>query len=146
MKKFLHITTLSLLMLSTNVLAKPTIELYKSPTCGCCSQWAAIMEKQGYEISVHQQNNWESIKAPFHMPNQLASCHTALIDGYMIEGHVPEADIARLLKERPADISGLAAPGMPRFSPGMAPEGHPYEGFNVVAFNKESKISLYKKY
>lgn len=146
MKKLLNITAISVLIFSANAFAKPSIELYKSPTCGCCSQWAATMEKQGYEVHTHQQNNWDSIKASFNMPHQLASCHTAVIDGYMIEGHVPEADIARLLKEHPADIAGLAVPGMPRFSPGMAPEGQAYQDFNVVAFSKSGQLSLYKKY
>lgn len=146
MKKFLKITAASLLMLSANAFAEAVVELYKSPTCGCCSKWAAIMKEKGYEVNVHLHNNWESVKASFNMPKQLGSCHTALIDGYLVEGHVPEADIARLLKERPADISGIAVPGMPRFSPGMAANGQDYQDFSVVAFNKAGQMSLYKKY
>ncbi len=146
MNKYLNITTISALMFSVSTFANPAVELYKSPTCGCCSQWAAKMEKEGYHVNIHKQENWNSIKAPFNMPKQLASCHTALIDGYMIEGHVPEAEIARLLKERPADISGLSVPGMPRYSPGMARDGEQYQGFNVVAFDKNDKLSLFKQY
>ncbi|ADT85427.1 predicted metal-binding protein [Vibrio furnissii NCTC 11218] len=104
------------------------------------------MEKAGYHVNIHKQENWVSVKAPFNMPKQLASCHTALIDGYMIEGHVPEADIARLLIERPQDISGLSVPGMPRYSPGMAREDEEYQGFNIVAFDREGKLSLFNKY
>lgn len=147
MKKFLNITAVSLLMLSAGAFAKPVVEVYKSPTCGCCSKWAAIMEEKGYEVNIHLQNNWDAVKAPFDMPKQLGACHTAVIDGYMVEGHVPEAEVARLLKQRPDDVAGIAVPGMPRFSPGMAANGpDDYQDFNVVAFNKAGKISLYKKY
>lgn len=146
MKKYLNITTISALVFSVNAFANPVVELYKSPTCGCCSQWAAAMEKEGYQVNVHQQHNWDSVKAPFNMPTQLSSCHTAIIDGYMIEGHVPEAEIARLLKERPENLSGISVPGMPRYSPGMARDGEAYKNFNVVAFDKNGKPSLYKKY
>jgi hypothetical protein len=146
MKKFLNIIAVSVLVLSANAFASPLVELYKSPTCGCCSKWAAIMKEKGYEVNIHQQHNWDSVKAPFNMPKQLGSCHTAIIDGYMVEGHVPEAEIARLLKERPADISGIAVPGMPSFSPGMAANGRDYEDFTVVVFNKAGQMSLYQKY
>lgn len=146
MKTLLKAITLSALTFSFSVFAKPTIELYKSPTCGCCKEWAAIMEEKGYEVNVHHQNDWNSVKKQFGMPNQLMSCHTAVIDGYMVEGHVPESDIARLLTERPANISGLAAPGMPQHSPGMAAPNQPYKDFNVIAFDKNGKLSLYKKY
>ncbi|WP_250156669.1 DUF411 domain-containing protein [Vibrio alginolyticus] len=146
MKKYLNITAISALVFSVNAFANPVVELYKSPTCGCCSQWAATMEKEGYQVNVHKQHNWDSVKAPFNMPKQLSSCHTAIIGGYMIEGHVPEAEVARLLKERPANISGISVPGMPRYSPGMARDGEAYKNFNVVAFDKNGKPSLYKKY
>ncbi|PJC87517.1 CopG family transcriptional regulator [Vibrio sp. HA2012] len=146
MKKIFNITIVFLLMLSTNAFAKSVVELYKSPTCGCCSQWAAIMKEKGYEVNIHLMNNRDSVKDPFDMPSQLSSCHTAVIDGYMVEGHVPEADIARLLEERPSDISGIAVPGMPQYSPGMASRDKNYQDFNVVAFNKEGQMSLYRKY
>ncbi|WP_413698498.1 DUF411 domain-containing protein [Psychromonas sp. KJ10-10] len=79
------------------------------------------------------------------MPQQLQSCHSAVIDGYLIEGHVPESDIARLLKERPADISGLATPGMPQHSPGMAKPGAEYKDFKVISFSKNG-LGLYQEY
>ncbi|MFC1236708.1 DUF411 domain-containing protein [Vibrio sp. F74] len=146
MKRLIHTLLLSTMTLSFSVLANPIIELYKSPTCGCCKEWAAIMEKNGYEVNVHHSKDWRSIKKEFGMPGQLTSCHTALIDGYMVEGHVPESDISRLLNERPESISGIAAPGMPQHSPGMAKSGQPYKGFNVIAFNNNGQISLYNKY
>ncbi|MEZ9946805.1 DUF411 domain-containing protein [Vibrio breoganii] len=144
----LLINTLAIftLLASTAVFAKPDIELYKSPTCGCCKEWAAIMEDKGYSVTVHHKRDWTSVKNRFGMPEQLTSCHTAIIDGYMIEGHVPEEDVARLLEERPKGISGLSAPGMPQHSPGMAAPGQPYKDFSVVAFDQSGKMTLYRKY
>jgi hypothetical protein len=81
------------------------------------------MEEKGYEVNVHKQRDWSQVKRDVGMPHQLQSCHTAVIDGYLIEGHVPESDISRLLTERPDNISGIAAPGMPQHSPGMAKKG-----------------------
>lgn len=146
MKRQLKAFVLSTMLMSLSVFAKPTIELYKSPTCGCCTEWAEIMKDKGYHVNVHHSRDWSSVKQKFAMPSQLMSCHTAVIDGYMIEGHVPEADVAKLLKERPDDISGLSAPGMPQYSPGMAAPGQEYKDFNVVAFDKEGNISLYNNY
>ncbi len=146
MNNKLRVLALSSLVFSFNVFAKPVIELYKSPTCGCCTEWAAIMEKKGYEVNVNHAQDWSEVKQQFGMPNQLMSCHTAVIDGYMIEGHVPESDIKRLLEERPENISGIAAPGMPQHSPGMARPGQEYKDFNVVAFDKSGHMKLYNKY
>jgi hypothetical protein len=145
MKLATKILAFSLTMASFSVFAKASIELYKSPTCGCCTEWAEIMEKKGYEVHVHHQSDWSDIKKDFQMPAQLQSCHSAVIDGYLIEGHVPESDIARLLSERPADISGLAAPGMPQHSPGMAAEGAEYKDFKVISFSKNG-LALYQEY
>ncbi|MGX9417478.1 DUF411 domain-containing protein [Vibrio sp. WJH972] len=144
----IHIKTLvlSAMILNTSVFAKSSIELYKSPSCGCCTEWANIMKDKGYEVNIHHQRDWTSVKQEFGMPSQLVSCHSAVIDGYMIEGHVPEADLAKLLAERPDNISGLSAPGMPQHSPGMAPAGQPFKGFNVVAFDKDGQMSLYNEY
>ncbi|WP_299685530.1 DUF411 domain-containing protein [uncultured Vibrio sp.] len=144
--KLAKIAVLSSLMFSFNALAKPMIELYKSPTCGCCKEWAEIMESKGYEVHVNETQDWTSVKQQFGMPAQLQSCHTAIIDGYLIEGHVPESDIKRLLEERPENISGIAAPGMPQHSPGMARPGQEYKDFNVVSFDKIGQMKLYNKY
>lgn len=146
MKKITKLIAILSLTFSFFAFANPTIELYKSPTCGCCVKWAAIMEEKGYKVNVHHQHDWTSVKNKFGMPSQLTSCHTAVVDGYMVEGHVPEKDISRLLSERPTDISGLAAPGMPQHSPGMAAPGQDYKDFNVVAFDQSGQLSLYSKY
>lgn len=145
MKLTNKVLALTLTMASFSVLAKANIELYKSPTCGCCKEWATIMEDKGYTVNVHHQKDWSEIKQKFAMPAQLQSCHSAVIDGYLIEGHVPEADIARLLKERPSNISGIAAPGMPMHSPGMAKVGPQYKNFKVISFSEEG-LGLYKEY
>jgi hypothetical protein len=144
MKNFMKIVTVLLLALSSSAFAKPIIELYKSPTCSCCKKWAAIMEKEGYTVNVHLQNEWNSVKESFGLRPQLQSCHSAVIDGYLVEGHVPPQDVARLLKERPLDIKGIAAPGMPQYSPGMAADEE-YKEFNVIAFSDKS-MSVYHKY
>lgn len=146
MNKLLKVLTISTAVFSFSAFATSTIELYKSETCGCCEDWADIMKEKGYTVNIHNQQDWSDVKKSSGMPNQLQSCHTAVIEGYIIEGHVPETDIEKLLKEHPSDISGLSAPGMPQHSPGMAAPGQAYKDFNVVAFNKEGKIFIYNKY
>jgi len=86
-----------------------------------------------------------AIKAEYGVPEKLSSCHTALIDGYIIEGHVPAEDVARLLKERP-NVAGLTAPGMPMKSPGMQAVGQKTQGYDVLSFTKDGKTSLFKHY
>ncbi|MFA0448477.1 CopG family transcriptional regulator [Vibrio breoganii] len=126
--------------------ASNNIEMYKSPSCGCCTEWAEIMEQKGYQVDIQQQKDWTNVKREFGMPAKLQSCHTAIIDGYLIEGHVPEKEVARLLKERPQGIKGLAAPGMPMHSPGMAKPGDAYKDFDVIAFHADGTTSVYAEY
>ena len=94
------------------------IEVFKSPYCGCCEKWVEHMEKSGFKVSAHNVNDVPAARKNLGMPDRFGSCHTAKIGGYVVEGHVPAADIQRLLKEKPKAI-GLAAPGMPQGSPGM---------------------------
>ena len=94
------------------------IEVFKSPYCGCCEKWVEHMEKSGFKVSAHIVNDVPAARKNLGMPDRFGSCHTAKIGGYVVEGHVPAADIQRLLKEKPKAI-GLAAPGMPQGSPGM---------------------------
>jgi hypothetical protein len=136
---------LTSVMLSSHAFAA-TIDLYKSKNCGCCTAWAQIMEKNGHEIKVHDERNWSSVRQSHGLPYQLGSCHTAIIEGYLIEGHVPQADIDKLLKDKPNDIAGLSAPGMPMHSPGMAKEGAPYKDFQVLAFDKLGNTHVYNQY
>lgn len=133
-------------LLSSGVLAAPVVNLYKSPSCGCCTEWSSILEDKGYQVEVHKQDQWNTVKQQHGLPAELVSCHTALIDGYLIEGHVPESEIARLLSDKPKDIVGLSAPGMPAYSPGMAGVEGQYKGFDVIAFDKNGNTKIYKRY
>jgi len=93
--------------------------IYKSPSCGCCGQYAAYLEKKGYDVDVEGVADMQSIKEQFDVPYELESCHTMEIDGYVVEGHVPEEAVQKLLAERP-DIKGIGMAGMPSGSPGMS--------------------------
>ena len=114
--------------------------VYKSPTCGCCADWITHMEKNGFKLEVHDQPDMWPIKKKMGVPSNLQSCHTAMVGGYVIEGHVPADVIARLLKEKPV-IKGLAVPGMPMGSPGM--EGPRKDPYDVVTFDKDGKTTIY---
>jgi hypothetical protein len=121
--------------------AKPgSLVVYKSPTCGCCGKWVEHMKANGFTATVTDMPDVVPMKTQHGVPAALHSCHTSLIGGYVIEGHVPAADVKRLLKERPA-IAGLAAPGMPAGSPGMDVPGAP--AFDVIAFDKAGKTTVY---
>jgi hypothetical protein len=113
-------------------LAVPAIrvEVWKDPTCGCCEGWVRHMRSAGFEVAVHEIADVQPIKAAHGVPEALWSCHTAVVDGYVLEGHVPGPDVRRLLTERP-QAKGLSAPGMPPSSPGMDMPGTPYQ---VVLF------------
>ncbi|MDH3658654.1 MAG: DUF411 domain-containing protein [Alphaproteobacteria bacterium] len=110
-----------------------TIEVYKSPSCGCCHLWVEHLEANGFAPKVQDMDDLSQVKMIAGVPEQLSACHTALVDGFVIEGHVPAAAIDRLLAERP-DIQGLAVPGMPAGSPGM-PDPNP-ERYDVYAFRQ----------
>ncbi len=99
------------------------LAVYKSPTCGCCEGWVTHMRQAGFTVAVHVVADPGTVRRARGLPDALASCHTGVIDGYAIEGHVPAADVVRLLAERPEAV-GLALPGMPMGSPGMeTPDG-----------------------
>ncbi|NEP19642.1 MAG: DUF411 domain-containing protein [Leptolyngbya sp. SIO4C1] len=110
------------------------ITVFRSPTCGCCGQWAEHMAAAGFTVKDEITEDMEAIKQQYDVPAELASCHTAVVDGYVIEGHIPAADVQRLLAERP-EVSGLAVPGMPIGSPGME-SGNYQEPYTVFAFSE----------
>lgn len=102
----------------------PTVTVHKSPTCGCCTSWVEHLRKAGFPVQVVENEDVNPIKIEVGVPPGRGSCHTALVAGYFVEGHVPVDDILRLLKERP-EARGLALPGMPAGSPGMElPSGY----------------------
>lgn len=98
--------------------ALPVVELYKSPQCGCCKAWAEHLQKNGFTVILHDVDDVPAARKKLGMPNRFGSCHTAKVGQYLVEGHVPAADIKRLLKQHPKGI-GLAVPSMPPGSPGM---------------------------
>jgi hypothetical protein len=120
---------------------QPTkVDVYKDPTCGCCGNWVTHMKGHGFATTVTDVRDIAAVKTKYHVPDTLRSCHTALVGGYVIEGHVPASDVQRLLKQRPK-IAGLAVPGMPTGSPGMeGPNGKPYD---VLTFDTAGKTTVY---
>ena len=120
----------------------PVVTVYKSPTCGCCSGWVEHMEEEGFVVEAIDTNDLATVKAETGVPSQLQSCHTAIVDSYVIEGHVPAEDIAQLLTERP-DVVGLAVPGMPVGSPGMEVEGNAGQPFEVIAFDQSGNLKVF---
>ncbi len=121
------------------------IDMFKSPSCGCCTGWAQHLRKEGFTVVEHKKEDMDAIKSLFDVPEKLASCHTAYVDGYVIEGHVPADDIKRMLKEKPK-ITGLTVPGMPMKSPGMQKPGLPPKDYDVLSFDKGGKSQVYKEY
>ena len=118
----------------------PAVTVYKSPTCGCCTKWVEHVKKAGFAVTVKDVPNVGEVKLANGVPADLASCHTALVGGYVVEGHVPADVMQKLLKEKPA-VAGIAVAGMPMGSPGM--EGSYSDRYNVVAFEKSGKQSVY---
>ncbi len=119
---------------------KKTVTVYKTPTCGCCGKWVEHMQANGFAASVTNMPDLSAIRAKHGVPSNLTSCHTSLIGGYVIEGHVPAEDVKRLLREKPA-IVGLSAPGMPAGSPGMDVPGSP--AYDVIAFDKNGRTKVF---
>lgn len=118
--------------------------VYRDPECGCCEAWADIARKAGYQVTVENRADMPAVKTRLGVPDQLASCHTAVIGGYSIEGHVPMRHIARLLQHKPRDIRGIAVPGMPRGSPGMEMPDGSTDAFDVMAFGGDGKVSEFR--
>jgi len=121
------------------------VEVFKTPTCGCCSQWVEHMRANGFTMRTNDLNDLTDIKKARGVPDRVQSCHTAVVNGYVVEGHVPAADVHRLLKERPP-IAGIAVGGMPVGSPGMEFPGTKAEGYNVMSFDKSGAIRLFAKH
>ena len=122
---------------------KPTITVYKDPGCGCCKSWIEHLIKHGYRVDAKDTPQMTEIKRSLGVPAGLSACHTGVVNGYLIEGHVPAADIARLLKEKPK-VAGLAVPGMPMGSPGM--EGPRKQHYQVLSFDKAGKTKVFASY
>jgi hypothetical protein len=118
----------------------PAVQVYKSATCGCCSKWVDHLRAAGFTVEATNVADINLYKQKHGVPPQLASCHTALVDGYVIEGHVPADDVIKLLRERP-EIMGIAVPGMPMGSPGMESANPQY--FETIAFNSAGPAAVF---
>ena len=122
---------------------KPTITVYKDPACGCCKAWIEHLKKNGYTVVAKDTPDMSEIKRTLGVPDAVTSCHTAVVNGYLIEGHVPATDIDRLLAKKP-HIAGLGVPGMPMGSPGM--EGPSTQHYQVLSFDKSGKTRVFASY
>jgi hypothetical protein len=123
--------------------AKVAVTVYKTPTCGCCSKWVEHMKSNGFDVKAIDMDDVDPIKNANGVPEKMWSCHTALVNGYVVEGHVPASSVQRMLREKPA-IAGIAAPGMPVGSPGMEVPNRKPEAYSVMAFDKAGKSSVYE--
>jgi len=126
------------------VQAKTSMQVFKSPTCGCCKNWIDHVRAAGFVTDVvdMSEEEMQAKKTSLGVGRRLASCHTAIVNGYVVEGHVPAADIRKMLREKPA-IAGIAAPGMPVGSPGMEVPGGRKDKYDVVAFTKDGNTRVY---
>lgn len=140
--------TLPITALSQNA-SKPLAEVWKSPTCGCCKDWVKHLQDNGFEVKTFDVSEAAkaALRSKLGMAEKFGSCHTALVGGYVVEGHVPAQDIRKLLKERPRAL-GLSVPGMPVGSPGMdGPEyGGRKDAYAVLLVQRDGSSSVYQKY
>lgn len=138
-------------LLAAAVLALPAsaapaanvVDVYKSPACGCCGEWVNHMRANGFDVKVHEVSEPYAYRRRYGVPDALGSCHTAVVGGYAVEGHVPAREIKRLLAERPS-AQGIAVPGMVPGSPGMA--GDRSDPYDVLLFQKDGRYSTYARY
>jgi hypothetical protein len=119
------------------------VTVYKSPTCGCCSKWVEHLRANGFTVTAVDVADMGEVKANLGISAPLVACHTAVVDGYVIEGHVPAQAIQRLLNERP-QVAGLAVPGMPMGSPGM--EGPNPQHYDVLTFDSAGQTTVFESY
>ena len=123
--------------------APVAMTVYKSPTCGCCKNWVAYMQRAGFTVKTVDLEDLTAVKRDAGVPDALQSCHTALVGAYVVEGHVPADLVTKMLNEKPK-ITGIAVPGMPLGSPGME-QGQVRHPYDVIAFERSGKTSIYAK-
>ena len=135
---------LPLMLLTTvRVGAQRTAVVYKDPNCGCCTKWVELLRRNGFAVAIRDISELD--RSRYAVPPALRSCHTAIIDGHIVEGHVPMADLQRMLKEGAA-VAGVAVPGMPIGSPGMEVAGTAPQPFNVIAFDRTGSSRIFATY
>jgi hypothetical protein len=123
----------------------PPMTIYKSESCLCCARWVDHVKTAGFKTAVHDRDPIDPVKDDLKVPRHVRSCHTAVVGGYLVEGHVPAADIKRMLNQKPR-VMGLAVPGMPVGTPGMEQPGVPAEPYHVVAFQQTGTTTVFAKY
>lgn len=142
----MKIFALALALVSTSAMAASEIIMHRDPGCGCCEKWAIqVREKFGRAVKVVNDADRTALHKQLGMPARLASCHTAIIDGIAFEGHVPIADMKRVLANKPNGVRGLAVAGMPVGSAGMEAPGYPADHYDVIAFGS-GKTSVFAKH
>ena len=123
----------------------PKMTVYKSPTCGCCTSWVEHMQKSGFNVSVVETDDLNSIKNKLGVPTELASCHTAKVGNYFVEGHVPADDVKRLIQEN-SNARGIGVPGMPLGSPGMEVPSGDVQPYTVTQVSKDGSLSIFSSH
>ena len=144
----LAITALGYPLMSTAAIQPETVTVWKTPSCGCCKDWVIHLRKEGFNVVTNDVPDTAPIRQKLGLPAKFGSCHTALVGGYVIEGHVPAKEVIRLLREKPAAI-GLAVPGMPVGSPGMEMPGEMQgvrDAFDVVLVTRDGSSRVYESY
>ncbi|GAB6052465.1 DUF411 domain-containing protein [Magnetospira thiophila] len=134
-----------LVLLASGVAQAAEIQVFKSPTCGCCGAWVDLMRQRGHQVTVIDRDDLELVKQMAGVPEDLQSCHTAMVEGYVVEGHVPPEDVERLLLEKP-QARGLSVPGMPAGSPGMDMPDGSKEPFVTVIFGQDGRAKIYQRH
>lgn len=125
--------------------APTTITVYKDPSCGCCTKWVDHLRASGFRPTVHDRSDMDVLKDSLGVPAALRSCHTAVAGKYVVEGHVPAADVKRLLSRAPKGVVGIAVPDMPAGSPGMEMPGR-RDRYDVIAFSAHGKTSVFARH
>lgn len=134
------------LFITTSIFAMEgkKMTVFKSPTCSCCTKWIDIMKEKGFDVETVSTKNVYEVKAKVGLTRDTSSCHTALVDGYVVEGHVNYSAVKKMLSEKP-DILGITVPGMPIGSPGME-QGNIKQPYNILAINKDGTTTVYEKH
>ena len=147
MKSFLAVVTLCVLGVTTAFASDAPVKdivVYKNPECGCCTRWVKYLEDNNYNVTIEHTRDVLAVKKHLGVPEKLAACHTAVIDGYVIEGHITHRDIKRLLLFRP-ELKGIAVPGMPIGTPGME-SGNTIQPYNVISFDEQGKTKVFSEH
>ena len=147
MKVLTRFLTISLLVFNTGVNAEDKavdMVVYRSSSCTCCGKWLEHIKSNNFNVKDIVTEDVQTIKNKYGVTAEMASCHTAIVNGYVIEGHVPANDIEKLLKTKPK-LAGIAVPGMPKGTPGME-MGSSKDSYNVISFNKDNQYEVFSSY